>query len=172
MLVGYLSTKYERGADIEMFVGKRNRFGDRIKRIRLRCGWTQAELAAKLNIAASTMGMYEQGRREPDKETLADICRELNVSVDYILGVEGSLKTSGSDIDVFILDFIDFINSKDSLTFSGIPLNDDKKNRITYALKIAAAISAFSVLGYDGDFKDIVFREFISKLSRRSTTSD
>lgn len=57
----------------------------RIKELRKQRGMTQAELGAKLGISASTVGMYEQGRRDPDTPTLLKLARALNVSVDYLI---------------------------------------------------------------------------------------
>ena len=59
--------------------------GERICLLRRRRGWSQAELAQKLCISASTVGMYEQGRREPSLEGAVEISRAFGVSVDYLL---------------------------------------------------------------------------------------
>ncbi len=118
-----------------------NKFGSRLKALRVKSGFTQAQLADKLNISPSTVGMYEQGRREPDNDTLTKICRELKVSVDYLLGTGNNIKTSDSEIDRLILDFIDFIESSEGLTFDGIPLTNNEKKKITSALKVATAVS-------------------------------
>ncbi len=120
---------------------KNNSFGNRVKELRLRAGLTQAQLADKLNISSSTVGMYEQGRREPDNNTLTKICSELRVSVDYLLGTsENYTKSSHSEVDTLILDFIDFIESKKDLTFDGNPISKEKKDQIISALKVAAAV--------------------------------
>ncbi|MFR3009116.1 MAG: helix-turn-helix domain-containing protein, partial [Pseudoruminococcus massiliensis] len=37
-------------------------FSERLKDCRKRCGFTQRELANKLGVASSAVGMYEQGR--------------------------------------------------------------------------------------------------------------
>lgn len=125
-----------------IFAEKNNSFGSRIKELRLRAGLTQAQLADKLNISASTVGMYEQGRREPDHTTLTKICNELRVSVDYLLGTsESYTKNPNSEIDGLILDFIDFIESKKDLTFDGNPISEEKKKQITSALRVAAAVA-------------------------------
>ncbi len=47
---------------------------------------TQAEMAEKLGISRSTIGMYETGAREPDFETLEKIADFFNVDIDYLLG--------------------------------------------------------------------------------------
>ena len=46
------------------------RLGSRIRDNRNRLDLTQSELAEKLNISTSTIGMYEQGRRTPPIESL------------------------------------------------------------------------------------------------------
>lgn len=43
-------------------------------------------LAAKLNISVSTLGMYEQGRREPNIDMLIKIADYFNVSIDFLVG--------------------------------------------------------------------------------------
>ena len=48
----------------------------------------QKELAAYLMISPSTVGMYENGRREPDNQTLKKIANFFEVPVDYLLDNE------------------------------------------------------------------------------------
>ena len=45
----------------------------------------QSDVAKKLNISTSTVGMYEQGRSQPDNETLTKIANLFNVTTDYLL---------------------------------------------------------------------------------------
>lgn len=59
---------------------------------------TQKEMAAKLNIAASTMGSYVQNTREPDFATLKLLAKFFNVSTDYLLDYS-SEKTAGHQED-------------------------------------------------------------------------
>ena len=59
--------------------------GARIAALRRAAGWNQAELAQRLRISPSAVGMYEQGRREPSADMLVQIARVLGVSVDYLL---------------------------------------------------------------------------------------
>ena len=59
--------------------------GARIAALRRNAGLSQAELAQQLQISASAMGMYEQGRREPSAQTLVTIAQALGVTTDYLL---------------------------------------------------------------------------------------
>ena len=59
--------------------------GDRIKRLRNARNITQKFLADVLEVSTSTVGMYEQNRREPDANTLIKIASFFGVSTDYIL---------------------------------------------------------------------------------------
>ena len=59
--------------------------GERIALTRRSRGLSQAELARRLRISASAMGMYEQGRREPSGEVLVALARELEVTTDFLL---------------------------------------------------------------------------------------
>ncbi len=61
-------------------------FQNIFKRLRNSCDLTQAEIAEKLGISRSTIGMYETGAREPDFDTLEKIADFFNVDIDYLLG--------------------------------------------------------------------------------------
>ena len=58
---------------------------ERICLLRRARGWSQAELAGKLQVSASAVGMYEQGRREPSLGAVVALSRVFEVSVDYLL---------------------------------------------------------------------------------------
>ena len=59
--------------------------GARIAALRREAGLNQAELAQRLQISPSAVGMYEQGRREPSADTLVAMAQLFGVSVDYLL---------------------------------------------------------------------------------------
>lgn len=59
--------------------------GTRIAALRREAGMNQAQLAQQLQISPSTVGMYEQGRREPSVQTLVAMARVFGVTVDYLL---------------------------------------------------------------------------------------
>jgi transcriptional regulator with XRE-family HTH domain len=59
--------------------------GKQIETLRRKKGWSQAELARRLNISASAVGMYEQGRREPSLDILIALSEELGVTIDFLV---------------------------------------------------------------------------------------
>lgn len=61
-------------------------FGERLKYLREKYKMYQSELAEKLNLAPSTISMYERGDRDPDTSTLSKIADIFNVTTDYLLG--------------------------------------------------------------------------------------
>ena len=71
--------------------------GHRIGALRRKLGLSQAELAHRLGISPSAMGMYEQGRREPSGATLVALARELQVTTDYLLTGELSCRMQAED---------------------------------------------------------------------------
>ena len=60
--------------------------GQRIRDLRTSRGLTQEQLADKLNITKSRLGMYEIGQREPDFEMAEAIADYFNVDIDYLSG--------------------------------------------------------------------------------------
>ena len=61
-------------------------FENVLKSLRLSNKLTQDELSKKLKISRSTIGMYENGSRQPDFETLELIADFFNVDIDFLLG--------------------------------------------------------------------------------------
>lgn len=58
---------------------------------------TQKKLAADLNLAASTVGSYAQGVREPDFETLKRIAAYFGVTTDYLLDFSQPTQAAGQE---------------------------------------------------------------------------
>ncbi len=72
-------------------------FGDKLKAIRKSSGFTQTELARRLNMSVSTISAYEQNAKYPSLSVLIQLCEILDVSSDYLLGIGDnvSVKTGG-----------------------------------------------------------------------------
>ena len=61
-------------------------FSKVFKNLRKDNNLTQSELAKKLGVATSTVGMYERAQREPDFETLEKIAAFFGVNMNTLLG--------------------------------------------------------------------------------------
>lgn len=61
-------------------------FSDKLKALRQSANMSQQELADTLDISKSAVSMYEQGRREPNFETLLQIAAIFQVTADDLLG--------------------------------------------------------------------------------------
>ena len=55
--------------------------GNRIKEIRLAFGWSQVELARRLNISKQTVSNWENGYAEPEEDLLPDIASFFGVKI-------------------------------------------------------------------------------------------
>lgn len=61
---------------------------ERIKALREARGWTQAELARRMNITRNGVNSWEQGLSMPSPACLVDLAKLFSISTDYLLGVE------------------------------------------------------------------------------------
>lgn len=61
---------------------------ERIKTLREARGWTQAELARRLNMTRNGVNSWEQGLSMPSLPFLVELARLFSVSTDYLLGIE------------------------------------------------------------------------------------
>lgn len=69
--------------------------GLRIALLRVEKGWSQAELARRIGVSPSAVGMYEQGRREPSLALLVCLAQALDVTTDYLLTGKGNNQLGG-----------------------------------------------------------------------------
>lgn len=69
-------------------------FGEALLHLRRQRHLTQRQLAARLNIAESTISMYESSFRLPSYKALERIADYFDVSMDYLFGREKGGKTN------------------------------------------------------------------------------
>ncbi len=73
-------------------------FGDILRELLEDTNISQKQLAADLNIGATTIGNYIRGVREPDFEILKLLATYFNVTTDYLLNFQtGNTKDHGED---------------------------------------------------------------------------
>lgn len=63
-------------------------FSENLKTIRKAKGYTQEELAIKVNVVRQTVSKWEKGLSVPDADVLSHIAEVLEVSVSELLGAE------------------------------------------------------------------------------------
>ncbi|MBE7045958.1 MAG: helix-turn-helix transcriptional regulator [Ruminococcaceae bacterium] len=61
-------------------------FGNALKELRKKHNLSQKDLAKEIDVAPSTISMYEMGNRSPNDELLKKIATYFDVSTDYLLG--------------------------------------------------------------------------------------
>ena len=66
--------------------------GTRIKEAMKKKGLTQYQLAARVYVEPSTISHYIKNKRGKSIDILVAICKELDVSADYILGLTDDME--------------------------------------------------------------------------------
>ena len=75
-----------------------NTFQIRLRQLRLKAGYkSQNDLATALGITQPTVGSWESGARVPRHETLQELARFFDVSIDYLLGTETTEQKADSE---------------------------------------------------------------------------
>ena len=127
---------------------KNDTLGGRIKALRKREHMSQAELAAKIGVSPSAIGMYEQSRRTPDNETLKEFCKIFNVTSDYLIGLTDNTDFVSYeniereyDVSEVLDDFTKKLSEQDSLMFDGQPLTQEEKEQVFQAINYVARIA-------------------------------
>ena len=90
--------------------------GKRIKSARLEKRFTLEKLSEKIGISRNFLWEIEAGRKAPAIQTLYNIGKELNLSVDFILGLSNDIKWLGSEIELNINEIIKELNDKEIKT--------------------------------------------------------
>ena len=61
-------------------------FKVRLKELRIESGFSQVDIAKKLNMSKMAISHWEKGNSEPSIEQLKILSRIFDVSVDYLIG--------------------------------------------------------------------------------------
>lgn len=89
---------------------------DRIKYLREQKGFTQSDLAKKLNITRSSVNAWEMGISVPSTQYIIELANLFSVSTDYLLGVDktATIATFGlSEKDIQIVySLVEHLKSK------------------------------------------------------------
>lgn len=115
--------------------------GEKLRALRTARGMTQSQLADRLGISASAVGMYEQARREPDNAMLAKLKTVFGVSTDCLLGLAPEERGAVRDIGEVIDEFTEILEEQQGLMFNGQPLSEADREKIVAAIRVAAAVA-------------------------------
>ena len=88
-----------------------------LKALRTQKGISQSALAAMLGVSQQAVAKWESGKAEPDSNTLKEIAKYFNVSIDYLLdnepeggGVGGGAQVVLTDEEKALIDKFDALN--------------------------------------------------------------
>ena len=73
-------------------------FGDKLRKLREAHHLSQQQLAEKLGMSPSGIGMWEQNRRQPDNEMAKKKAQLFGVSTDYLLGNDVNPNDKNKDL--------------------------------------------------------------------------
>ncbi|PHJ38058.1 hypothetical protein P378_12000 [Desulforamulus profundi] len=113
-------------------------FGKRIKELRVQHNMTQSDLARLLKVSPSTIGMYEQGRRDPDTDTINFLADFFNVSADYLLGrtdIPNNVNDEPTPQE------LEKVLREANIAFDGAPLDEEDKEDVIEFVKVASGHS-------------------------------
>lgn len=127
--------------------------GARIKHMRLMRGYTQSQMAEKLNMTEANFSSYERDKSAPPSERLNQIASILNVSIDYLHGrtdniqAHASLAAGGAasstpltareerDIAKDLERMLSDLESNEALAFHGEPIDEESKELLRISLE-------------------------------------
>ena len=102
-----------------------------LKLARIKAGLTQKDLARKLGFSPSTIGMYEQGRRKPNYNTLTEISGALGISIFDFFPNQRIF-----NVDVVLQSIIECLNdTKQAVFLHGEFIDEQKKKDIVHILE-------------------------------------
>jgi transcriptional regulator with XRE-family HTH domain len=71
--------------------------GEKILNLRKARGWSQEELADRIGVTRQAVSRWESNSAKPDADKLIALCREFEVTADYLLGMAEQKDSPGSE---------------------------------------------------------------------------
>lgn len=98
-----------------MYQEEKSVLAERMTELRKKHNFTQEDIAKYLDCNRATVANYENGKRQPDYNTLIKLAKRYNVTTDYLLGLT-DITTTDKDLK-FICDYTG-LNEKSIITLS------------------------------------------------------
>ena len=109
----------------------------RIKELRLENELTQKELSDYLGLTPKMISFYELGQRIPPSDIILKLADKFQVSTDYLLGNDTPISPTGQKIDTRTRRQLEKVLEDDELTYNGVVLNAEDKEKVKKALELA-----------------------------------
>lgn len=109
--------------------------GARLRELRAKAELSQEELAKHLQMARTTLAMYETDRREPDYTTLKRIADYFQVSTDYLLGRTDDPRGSQPEDEEREKE-LDKLLADEEIHLNGEPLTIEEKEALLAVIKM------------------------------------
>lgn len=96
--------------------------GDRLKALPTEAGWSQAELAAKIDSDARQVSRYENSKVAPGLDAVIRMAQVFNVSVDYLVIDDAErrpLNAPSSHVDARLTD-LDQLTDEERATITNV----------------------------------------------------
>ncbi len=110
---------------------------ERLKQLREQRGWSQTDLAQKINVSKQTIHEYVLGRKSPSREKLAALADLFNTSVDYLMGrtdVKEPINKLMKELQSSSPNLIDIV-TRSKPTIDGVPIDEETAKILYYQLK-------------------------------------
>lgn len=101
-------------------------FSEKLKDLRKKTKKSQEEVANDLGLTRSNYSHFENGRNQPDNETLVKLANYYNVTTDYLLGRDVPDWATQEDI----IDLEEMLNSNVNMAYGGENLTEEEKQRV------------------------------------------
>lgn len=109
---------------------------ERLKKLRKTLDLTQREFGERIGVKGNTIAQYESGRNEPIDAVLSLVCREFNVSENWLRTGEGNMfieLTRDEEIANFVGDVLKDENESFKKKFISMLINLDESDWATLA---------------------------------------
>lgn len=123
--------------------------GENIKKARIKKGYSQAELAEKIGVSQAAIYYWENGKREPNFETIHKIANALDVSYIELMNNDFiNLFSCGSNKDVIASMVNDMLgvniqNNENKLLSKYRELNEDGQEKAIEQVELLTKIEEY-----------------------------
>lgn len=122
-------------------------FSENLKTLRKASGFSQEQLAIRLNIVRQTVSKWEKGLSVPDAEQLVRLADILGVQVHELLGKEVDVSADKDELEIIALELSKL---NELIVTYGNKASNLKK-------KLGIAIGIVIILCFGGDILEVIF---------------